>query len=67
MAILTGCSNILDDKQADAIPQGFGTVRVSLTQGAARTVMPVVPTGLTYTYAFTKSGGAAVVKTPENG
>jgi hypothetical protein len=68
MATLTGCSNLLDDKPADAaIQQGFGTVRVSLTQGAARTAMPAVPTGLGYTYTFTRVGGAAVDKTPENG
>jgi hypothetical protein len=46
LLFMAGCSNILLDKPrsreapSSDIPEGFGTVAVSLNRGAARTVMP---------------------------
>jgi hypothetical protein len=44
MLVLSGCSNVFNDtpEQDISIPDGFGVVRVSFAQGAARTVMPEV-------------------------
>jgi predicted outer membrane repeat protein len=68
---LIGCSNIFIDKPQNKeaspqdIPEGFGTVQVSLTQGAARTIMPEpVLDELYLQYWFTKDGGSSIEKTP---
>jgi hypothetical protein len=68
---LSGCTDILDPPRETApadLPQGYGAVRVSLTQGAARTVMPEADlTGLSLEYLFARNGGAAEEKTPVDG
>jgi predicted outer membrane repeat protein len=49
------------------IPEGFGTVTVRLTQGAARTTMPGIDLKASYLkYFFTKDGGTPEEKTAEN-
>jgi hypothetical protein len=67
--MLTGCSNGLLEKPDSGakIPEGFGTVRVSLTQGAARTAMPtaVLENFKTIEYLFAKDGGVPVPETPD--
>jgi hypothetical protein len=50
------------------IPEGFGTVQVNLTRGAARTIMPeIVLSNLYLKYSFTKDGGTAEEKVPDGG
>jgi predicted outer membrane repeat protein len=50
------------------IPEGFGTVTVSLTQGAARTVIPEIDLSAVYPkYLFVKDGDTAIEKTPTDG
>jgi hypothetical protein len=80
LLVLNGCSNMFLEKPQDRssggtvtgspgeIPEGFGTVAVSLTQGAARTIMPEIELSSLYLeYFFTKDGGAAEEKTPVDG
>jgi hypothetical protein len=75
---LNGCSNLFLEKSRNDsggentagasvdIPEGFGTVTVSLTRGAARTVMPMIELSSLYLeYLFVKDGEAAVEKTPD--
>jgi predicted outer membrane repeat protein len=69
--VLIGCSNIFLEKpqkkeaSPQDIPEGFGTVQVSLTQGAARTIMPEpVLNELYLQYVFRKDGGLPETKTP---
>jgi hypothetical protein len=80
LLVLNGCSNMFLEKPQDRsvgeivtgapgkIPEGFGTVTVSLTRGAARTIMPEIELSSLYlTYLFTKDGGVAEEKTPADG
>jgi hypothetical protein len=67
--VLAGCSTPLLDPPRDAapaaIPEGFGTLRVSLNQGAARTVMSEGDLSkLELKYLFAKDGGEAKEKIP---
>jgi hypothetical protein len=59
--VLTGCSNPVSNRPPQTgedspdISAGFGTVRVSFTQGEARTIMPApVLSDLYLKYWFTK-------------
>jgi predicted outer membrane repeat protein len=71
--ILSGCSNVFLDKfripetAPQDIPEGFGIVQVSLTRGAARTVIPdpVEVNILHLEYWFAKDGGTAEEKDPD--
>jgi hypothetical protein len=74
--MLSACSNILtqkpENKPAAALPDGFGTVRVSvgLAQGTARTAIPTAPTNLEFfdggfEYWFTEVEAETVEQTPE--
>jgi hypothetical protein len=69
--MLTGCSNVLTEKPTSGatIPAGFGTVRISLTQGAARTAMPTATLDdfASIEYLFARDGAAAAAKTPVEG
>jgi hypothetical protein len=78
--VLNGCSNVFFEKPGDGsggeipagdsgeTPEGFGTVAVSFTQGAARTIMPGIELDNLYLeYLFTKDGGTAEEKTPASG
>jgi hypothetical protein len=75
--VLTSCSNpFLERPQtfsggeaaAADIPEGYGTVRIDFSRGAARTVMPQADLDTLYLeYWFAKDGGAAQAKTPEDG
>jgi hypothetical protein len=71
--VLTGCSNPLSNRppteeDSPDIPAGFGTLRVSLTQGAARTVMPApVLSDLYLKYWFVKDSGSPEEKSPDGG
>ncbi|MDR3172212.1 MAG: leucine-rich repeat domain-containing protein, partial [Treponema sp.] len=65
---LAGCSNTLSEKPEDGAsviaPEGFGSVRVSVGMGAARTAMPT-PTLEDFArleYWFTKSGAEEAVE-----
>jgi hypothetical protein len=72
--VLSGCSNLFFEKPrqdpggetaSPDIPEGFGTVQVSLTQGAARTSIPAADlAGLYLEYWFPKDGGTAEARTP---
>jgi predicted outer membrane repeat protein len=73
---LGGCSNLLLEKSrastgpetaSSDIPEGFGTVQVSLTRGEARTVIPdpVELDTLHLEYWFAKNGGSAEKKNQE--
>jgi predicted outer membrane repeat protein len=69
--VFIGCSNIFLEKpqkkeaSPQDIPEGFGTVQVSLTQGAARTIMPEADLDELYLqYSFKKDGGEPIEKTP---
>ncbi|MDR0597829.1 MAG: right-handed parallel beta-helix repeat-containing protein [Treponema sp.] len=67
---LNACSNLFQNNhQQETLspdaPEGFGTVRVSFSRGAARTVMPDVELANLYLeYWFAKDGEAAVEKVP---
>jgi hypothetical protein len=72
--VLTGCSNPVSSKPSQTeenspdVPVGFGLVRVNLTQGEARTVMPLPVLGdLYFKYWFTKDSGSPEEKSPESG
>jgi hypothetical protein len=73
--VLAGCSNLLIEKprqnfsgETAAVPQGLGTLRVNLTRGAARTIMPQADLDvLSLEYRFLKEGAAAEKKAPEGG
>jgi hypothetical protein len=75
--MLNGCSNVFFEKPREYsggetanpdIPGGLGTIQVSFTQGAARTVMPAIDlTGLYVRYWFNKDGAGPIEKTPETG
>jgi hypothetical protein len=72
--VFAGCSNPVSNgppqtgKDTPDIPAGFGTVRVSLSQGAARTVMPEpVLSDLYLQYWFTKDSGEPEEQSPEGG
>jgi hypothetical protein len=72
--VLNGCSNIFFEKPQEGpgqetapadIPEGFGAIRVSFFQGAARTIMPVADLDNLYLeYWFSKDGETAEQKTP---
>jgi hypothetical protein len=72
--VLTGCSNPVSNRTPQTeedspdIPAGFGTIRVSLTQGEARTIMPApVLSDLYLKYWFTKDSLSPEEKSPEGG
>ena len=75
--VLSGCFNLFLEKPQDysggntdlpETSQGFGTIQVSFSRGAARTIMPEVDlAGLYLQYWFTKDGGPAEEKTPAGG
>jgi hypothetical protein len=71
--VLAGCSVPLLEKPQEAsasdIPEGFGSIRVSFTQGAERTVMPEAELDELYLeYQFAKAGGGVVEeKAPVDG
>jgi hypothetical protein len=72
--VLSGCSNVFFEKPrqdsggetaSPDILEGFGTVQVSLSQGAARTIMPAADlAGLYLEYWFAKDNGNPEQKTP---
>jgi hypothetical protein len=69
---LNGCSNpFIESRLEKANPDAsgeFGTVQISFTQGAARTVMPlVVVESLYLEYWFAKDGGDLEEKSPVGG
>ena len=69
---VTGCSNIFFDKPDlelnDAIPKGFGAVKISFTHGTARTAMPdpVLSAFHHFEYFFAKDGGVPISVPPQN-
>jgi hypothetical protein len=72
LAALSGCSSSLLERPREApaldIPRGFGALRVSLTRGAARTVMPEADMENLYLeYSFARDGAATEEKTPVDG
>jgi predicted outer membrane repeat protein len=79
---LNGCSNVFFDKPRPLsggspagtdipegeIPPGFGAVTVTLSRGAARTIMPQADLSALYLdYWFAKDGGTPEGKTPQGG
>jgi len=71
MLVLVGCSNGFDDTSEydSTIPDGFGALRVSFSQGTARTAMPdVIEASFHHIeYIFTKTGEAPTIITPLDG
>jgi hypothetical protein len=74
LLVLSGCSNMFLEKPEErsgggdstGIPEGFGTVEVNLTRGAARTIMPEIELGsLSLEYRFTKDKDTAEETTTE--
>ena len=81
--VLNGCSNILTEgppaaqEQAPAagnipgaqdMPEGYGTIRVSFSRGAARTIMPEADlAGLYLEYWFSRDGETAEEMSPADG
>jgi hypothetical protein len=72
--VLAGCSNPLSgkppqtEKDPPDIPVGFGAVRVNLSRGEARTLMPApVLSDLYLKYWFTKDSASPEEKSPESG
>jgi hypothetical protein len=72
--VLTGCPSPVSNKPSQTeedspdVPVGFGLVRVNLTQGEARTVMPLPVLGsLYFKYWFTKDSLSPEEKSPESG
>ena len=76
LLVLGACSNIfLEKPQApsggesaeESIPAGYGTIQLSFSQGAARTVMPQADlSGLYLEYLFTRDGETPEAKTPSD-
>jgi hypothetical protein len=71
--VLSGCSNVFFEKPRQYggeaanpdIPKGFGTVQVSLSRGAARTIIPAADlAGLYLEYWFAKDSGEPKKETP---
>jgi hypothetical protein len=66
--MLAGCSNVFLEKPEEAkAPSGFGTVRVDLSVGAARTVVPSAVVFNHYEYWFAKGGAEAAKKDAVDG
>jgi hypothetical protein len=75
--VSSGCSNVFFETPAIApgevpaagdILEGCGTIRVELSRGAARTIIPTADwAGLYLEYGFSKDGGTAETKVPADG
>ncbi|MCL2761873.1 MAG: hypothetical protein FWD36_01520 [Treponema sp.] len=77
LLIASGCSNVFFDKPKSGnsspeinvfIPEGYGAIRISFVQGAARTAMPdpVLSAFNYFEYLFSKDGGEPEAITPED-
>ena len=74
--VLFGCSNVFGERPGEQqgpeislpdIPEGYGTVQVTVSRGGARTIIPdpVELTDLVLEYWFAKAGGEPEEQTPE--
>jgi hypothetical protein len=74
--VLSGCSNpFIERRPQDSVetvssdvPEGFGTIELSFSRGAARTLIPTIDLSALYLeYWFSKDGEAPEAKTPVGG